>query len=166
MRGADNKEPEPAMAGWFTTLRSAPAKWRRRNRTERILLMEAFALLGLARLLVLTVPFRWLARTLGAHMRESAQDTASAELETARMIGQAVVSAAGNTPWESVCLPQAVAGLWMLKRRGIAATLYLGVVKTDRTPERMAAHAWLRCGDRILTGAAGHTQFTIVAMFS
>jgi hypothetical protein len=54
----------------------------------------------------------------------------------------------------------------MLKRRRIAATLYLGVAKDENKAEKLAAHAWLRCGDVILTGAHGHRQFTVVAMFS
>ena len=151
---------------WLTYLRSVPAKWRRRNRTERLLLLEAFVLLGIARLLVLTIPFRWLAVSLGARMRESAPEAPPADLQYARLIGQAVRSAAGNTPWESVCLPQAVTGQWMLKRRRIAATLYLGVAKADAKPEQLAAHAWLRCGEAIITGASGHRQFTVVATFA
>lgn len=147
-------------------LRDAPAKWRRRSGTERLLLLEAFALLGLARLLVLTIPFRWLALSLGQHMLESTQEVEPAVLQQARLIGQAVCSAANNTPWESVCLPQAVAGQWMLKRRRITGTLYLGVTKADTKPEQLAAHAWLRCGDYILTGRAGHRQFTAVASFA
>jgi hypothetical protein len=54
----------------------------------------------------------------------------------------------------------------MLKRRRIAATLYLGVAKKESDPEGLAAHAWLRCGDVILTGAAGHLHFTVVAAFA
>jgi len=151
---------------WMQYLRSVPAKWRRRNRTEQRLLLEAFVLLGVARLLVLCVPFRWLARTLGEHMRESAQEVASTEAELAMLVGRAVQAAANNTPWQSVCLPQAVTGQWMLKRRRIATTLYLGVMKAEHKPEQLAAHAWLRCGSRILTGAAGHRQYTVVSTFS
>lgn len=147
-------------------LHDVPAKWKRRNTTERLLLLEAFALLGIARLLVLTIPFRWLARLLGRHMQESPQTIDSAVLRQARMIGQAVCSAANNTPWESVCLPQAVVGQWMLKRRRIAGTIYLGVTKDEAIPEQLAAHAWLRCGGAILTGAARHRQFTVVSTFA
>lgn len=150
----------------LTYVRSVPIKWRKRNCTERLLLLEAFALLGVARLLVLTIPFRWLAVSLGTHMRESAPEAEPAELQQARLIGQAVRSAANNTPWESVCLPQAIAGQWMLKRRHVSATLYLGVVKADAKPGQLAAHAWLRCGVAILTGGTGHRQFTVVATFS
>jgi hypothetical protein len=156
----------PPMTPWFTSLKNAPAKWRRRNGTERLLLLEAFVLLGVARLLVLTIPFRWLAGSLGKHMQESVSTVEHADLRHAILIGQAVRSAAGNTPWESVCLPQAVTGKWMLKRRRIAGTLYLGVAKAEGTPEQLTAHAWLRCGDSILTGGPGHKQFTVVALFS
>lgn len=154
------------MTTWFKSLHDVPAKWRRRNRTERLLLLEAAVLLGIARLLVLTIPFRWLAGSLGKRMNESGTLIAEADLQLARLIGQAIRSAANNTPWKSVCLPQAVAGQWMLKRRRIAATLYLGVAKNENKTEKLAAHAWLRCGDAILTGAKGHRQFTVVATFS
>lgn len=150
----------------FKSISAIPAKWRRRSSTEKLLLLEAFVLLGMARLLVLTIPFRWLARTVGEHMQESQQQESADNLQRARLIGQAVCSAAGNTPWESVCLPQAVTGMWMLKLRGITGTLYLGVAKTETEPEQLSAHAWLRCGDLILTGASGHKQFTVVSTFS
>jgi hypothetical protein len=151
---------------WRQYIRAFPAKWRRRSRAERLLLLEAFALLGVARLLTLTIPFRWMAASLGKHMNESDNQSIPADLEQARLISQAVRSAANNTPWKSVCLPRAVAAQWMLKRRRIAATLYLGVTKDDKKPEKLAAHAWLRCGDVILTGAEGHRQFTVVSSFS
>lgn len=151
---------------WFKSFLDAPAKWRRRTRAERLLLLEAFALLGLARLLVLTLPFRWLAVTLGKRMNESGQQIDVSDLDHARMIGRAVRSASNYTPWQSVCLPQAAACQWMLRRRHIAGTLYLGVSKDDAKPEKLAAHAWLRCGNIILTGKDGHRQFTVVAMFS
>jgi hypothetical protein len=154
------------MPAWLKSLRAVPAKWRRRNCAERLLLLEAFALLGIARLMILAIPFRCLAVSLGRHMNESGEQVDPSALWYARMIGEAVRSAANNTPWKSVCLPQAVAAQWMLKRRRIAATLYLGVAKDEKRPERLAAHAWLRCGDIILTGSAGHCRFTVVATFS
>jgi len=151
---------------WLKSLKDAPAKWRRRSRAERVLLMEAVVLLGIARLAVLVLPFKWLAVTLGRHMKETGTETDPSVLPYVRMVGQAVRSAADNTPWESLCLPQAVAGQWMLKRRHIAGTLYLGVSKDKTKTEGLAAHAWLRYGNIILTGREGHRQFTVVATFS
>lgn len=150
----------------MTSLKNTYAKWRRRSRTERILLLEAFVLLAVARLGVLILPFRWLAKSLGHHMKETAESIQPADLQLARMIGWAVRSAANYTPWESVCLPQAVAAKWMIKRRGIPGTLYLGVMKDETKAEKLAAHAWVRCGQVILTGAKGHLQYTVVSTFS
>ncbi len=123
-------------------------------------------MLGIARLLVLTIPFRWLAPSLGEPKRESDTEMAPGEIRMARIIGQAIRSAAGNTPWQSVCLPQAVAAQWMLKRRRIAATLYLGLARPGKDADQLTAHAWLRCGQIILTGAPGHRKFTVVATFA
>jgi len=145
---------------------SAAAKWRRRTRAERLVLLEAFALLGLARFLVLALPFKWLAVSLGRHMKEADRQISVSDLNLARKVGQAVCAAANYTPWESVCLPQAVAAQWMLKRRHVAGTLYLGVAKDAAKPEKLTAHAWLRCGHLILTGREGHRQYTVVATFS
>jgi len=157
---------EAGKSSWLKSLKNAPAKWRRRSRTERMLLLEAFLLLGAARLGVLLLPFRWLAKSLGAHMTEADASIQTADLQLARMIGWAVRSIANYTPWESVCLPQAVAAKWMIKRRSIPGTLYLGVMKDEAKPEKLAAHAWVRCGQFILTGAKGHLQYTVVSTFS
>jgi hypothetical protein len=148
------------------TLGAAPAKWRRRTKEERLMLVEAFVFLGIARLGVLILPFRPLSRTMGEHMKESPRTTDAQTLRIARLIGQAVRSAAGNTPWQSVCLPQAITAQWMLKRRNIPGTLYLGVKTSPHPLTPLLAHAWLRCGGSILTGADGHSQFTVVSTFA
>ncbi|MDD4357378.1 MAG: lasso peptide biosynthesis B2 protein [Smithellaceae bacterium] len=157
---------EAGKSSWLKSLKDAPAKWRRRSRTERMLLLEASVLLGAARLGVLILPFRWLAKSLGQHMKETDESIQPGDLHLARMIGWAVRSGANYTPWESVCLPQAVAAKWMIKRRSIPGTLYLGVMKDETKPEKLAAHAWVKCGQVILTGAKGHRQYTVVSTFS
>jgi hypothetical protein len=151
---------------WFLTLSEVPVKWRRRTKKERVLLIEAFLLLGVARLAILVLPFKWLAFSLGKQRTESPRRISPEDAQKALMIGQAIRSAASHTPWESVCLPQAVVAQWMLKQHHISGTLYLGVAKEEAKPEKIAAHAWLRCGEAILTGAANHQQFVVVATFS
>ena len=151
---------------WFNTFQDAPAKWRRRSRAERLLLMEVFVLLSIARPAILVLPFKRLAVSLVRHRNETDMQISASDLNIARKVGQAVCSAANYTPWESACLFQAVAAQWMLKRRRIADTLYLGMAKDETKPEKLAAHAWLRCGSIILTGAEGHQQFTVVTTFS
>jgi hypothetical protein len=146
--------------------KEALAKWHRRSPAERWLRIEAFLLLGLARIMVVVLPFRILAATLGRHRMETDHQVSPPVTDLALKIGQAVRAAACHTPWKSVCLPQAVAAQWMLRRRGIAGTLYLGVAKDKTNPDKLTAHAWLRCGNQILTGAGGYQAFTVVTTFS
>jgi hypothetical protein len=154
------------MMQWLMLFRGAPARWRRRTGAERAVLLKAFALLGVARLAVLVLPFRWLAVSLGKRMGETDSTLEPSHLDYALMVGRAVRSAASLTPWESPCLAQAVAAKWMLSRRHVAATVYLGVAKDETKPEVLSAHAWIRAGHAILTGWEGHRRFTVVATFS
>jgi hypothetical protein len=50
----------------------------------------------------------------------------------------------------------------MLRRRGIHSTLYLGV---DRATG-FDAHAWVRVGRVIVTGAPEHRRFSVVSTFA
>jgi hypothetical protein len=67
-------------------------------------------------------------------------------------------------PWMSQCLVQAVAATWMLQRRRIPSTLYFGLAKDS--DGKLIAHAWVRSGERILTGAKGHHDYRVVATFA
>jgi hypothetical protein len=70
----------------------------------------------------------------------------------------------GYTPWNSNCLVQTIAAKLILQRRGVSSTLYLGVAPD--THEALQAHAWLRSGSIILTGAPGHRRYTVIATFT
>jgi hypothetical protein len=64
----------------------------------------------------------------------------------------------------SQCLVQAVAVTWMLQRSDIPSTLYFGVAKD--TGGGLKAHAWVRVGEKILTGAKEREDFSVVATFA
>ena len=117
-----------------------------------------------ARARVRLVPFRRWAHTLGSTSHASAAVVPADVRETADRVGWAVRTAARYAPFEAACLVQATAAKRMLARRGIETTLYLGVCR-DESRAFTRAHAWLRCGDRILTGAEGHDAFTVVSTF-
>jgi hypothetical protein len=131
---------------------------------DRRALLEAAALLGLARAAIPVVRFRRIAPLLGRHMAQTGARLPPGALEHVRRVGWSIEAAARRVPWESACLTQAVAAKLMLRRRGIASTLYLGV----RVPEGRAldAHAWLRAGDTIVTGRDGMQRFSVVATFA
>lgn len=137
-------------------------RFARLSATERGRLLEAVAALAVAGGLLKAVGFARLARRLGHHMAESPAVQDSTAIKTAGEIRWAVQAAAANVPWKPVCLPQAIAAQWMLRRRGIRSTLYLGV-----DPGRqLDAHAWVRVGDAVVTGGAGKDRFVVVSTFA
>jgi adenylylsulfate kinase len=104
-----------------------------------------------------------LTRHLGFSGVESSPAVPVPHLVEARRIAWAVQTASRYTPWKSNCLPSAIAAKYLLGRRGIASTLYLGAAFKART--ELEAHAWLRCGPLHVTGGAGHLRFGTVAVF-
>jgi hypothetical protein len=115
---------------------------------ERCLICEAALMLALARLIVVTVPFRLIAPWL---RRAPAEPSCDQKLLLA--VRQAVTIAARNVPWNAVCLPQALAAKSMLARRGWGSTFHLGA--TFDSNGKLIAHAWLVAGGQVVVGAAG-----------
>jgi len=126
--------------------------------TDRLLILEAMAMLGLARLIVVTSPFRfivpWLSRSPGARAGNDAM--------VAR-VRKAVTIAARNVPWNAVCLPQAMAAKAMLARRGCGSAFHLGA--NFNAQGKLIAHAWLVAGGAVVVGAAGVDDVTPLARF-
>ncbi len=136
-------------------------------KSRRGLVLEAYCLLGLCRFLIRYVPFRLTAaRWLGWFMAETVRSLPPTAAATAADVGWIVERLADHTPWESACLPQAMAAQHMLKRRGIGSTLYLGLARSDRRPTGHEAHAWLRCGEVVVTGEGEMGDFQSVACYA
>ena len=127
------------------------------------LLLEGVSLLILARLFLL-VPLQRLTLVLGQMGAESAHALDLPQIKMAGDIGRAVEIAAARLPGTWSCLAQAVAGKIMLRRRGIASTVYLGVSTANR--DKLRAHAWLRAGDVLVTGEEGINEFHMLTSFS
>ncbi len=144
---------------WPKLRRFLSLPWR-----TRLLLLEALLALLFARIAMAVLPFRRIAAWLGAEGWESSADAPADAEARAVEVGRAVTRVAPHVPWDSRCLAQALAGAWMLGRRGIPATLYFGVRKDPEQP--FSAHAWLRCGKRIVTGEPEHKTFEVIARFS
>jgi hypothetical protein len=155
------------MSGW--------RRWLTLNATDRLLLIEAAIVLGIARASTRLLPFHRTAALFGLQLRRS--ETAAAARPSpvgaapglpveAKRPAWAVSAVAARVPVAGTCLTQALAGSAILGRRGIATTVHLGVAIDPRDAERLTAHAWLRCGDAIVTGAAGSDRFTPLAAFA
>ncbi|MDT0121896.1 Transglutaminase-like superfamily protein [Paenibacillus polysaccharolyticus] len=131
--------------------------------TIRRLVWEAYILLGWARVQKAR-PFAKIAPRLGTPMVETPvtglNRTQVAEI---RNISKAVMIASKYTFWESQCLVMAIAAMKMLERRNIASTLYMGTARNKQG--QLMAHAWLRSGKLIVTGADTMDQYTVVGVF-
>lgn len=139
----------------------------------RTLVPIAFMLLGLARLAILALPFRIYAPLLGRRRPSSAdgdwrdQPPLDPRAEgRALAIKQAIRAAARLTPWQSVCLPQALVAATLMRSLGIGFAVHLGLARGDEGAGPMQAHAWTAAGGAIVTGAGQLGRYTRVASFA
>ena len=102
-------------------LRRKARAWRARPSEEKAWILPAYALLGVSRAALLTVPFRRIAPLLGHDLRTAPVVPLVDERqgERALHIGRAVRTAARYTPWESKCLAQAMTARVLLGVVGI-----------------------------------------------
>ena len=125
---------------------------------RRVYLREAAVMLVAARLAVRFVSparlFAWAARPPRRLHRFAAEETSWVSW---------AVEHVGAMPWINAgCLPRALAAQAMLRRRGIASRLCLGVA---REAGGIGAHAWVEVGDNKIIGAAEAPAFTRLADF-
>jgi len=128
-------------------------------------LAEATVWLALARVAILVTGFRALSRRLGVPMQESTETDDDRHRPVLRRIRWGIAAVSRRAPWRCMCLEQAVAAKMMLRRRGIASTLYLGVAR-QQTGASIQAHAWVRCGSYYLSGGEDHARYAVVSTFA
>ncbi len=125
----------------------------------------AWLLLGVARVLVVAVPFTRFSASLGVPIASPWIPLPTpAQQHRARLIGLAVTTAARHTPWTSNCLPQALVAHWLLAAFGIPSAVFLGVQRIPQT-RGLQAHAWVSTGRIHVTGGDGFRAHTVVATF-
>ncbi len=76
-------------------------------------------------------------------------------------VADKVARVARRVPWESRCLAQAMTAQRLLKKYGLKSTLYLGAGRDPENKEKMAAHAWVRCGTVYVCGGNGEEYATV-----
>jgi hypothetical protein len=128
---------------------------------DYILFVEAWFLLHFAKLVILLMPFKKIASRMGRLQIESTHDLQSMEKTT--QIEHAVRRASRYTLHDSKCYDQALTAKALLGQCSLPATIYFGLAK--ESDNQLIAHAWVRCGNSIITGRAGVERFTVVACF-
>jgi len=140
--------------------------WRVRRR-EKLLFVEACILLVLSNLSVKTVAFRHIDRYLRAQCNNDPRtgiDRHSDSKDDIKLVNLSLSRAVNVFPWKSLCLSRSIAGLIMLRRRGIPAVLLAGVKPLEDSS--LHAHAWIRFGDGVIDRNVGehsdNSAFTVL----
>ena len=134
--------------------------WRARASTA-----EAIALLVVARLLVAKVGLARWRSSLGRPSRPEAGDPSlrlPANL-VPRRLARAVERAARRLPGENLCLAQAMALQWMLRRRRLGGMLVIGVRPALSRGGLDDLHAWVVRQGEVLIGATAEPHHPIFA---
>ncbi|GAB5522878.1 MAG: hypothetical protein Roseis2KO_07500 [Roseivirga sp.] len=101
---------------------------------------------------------------MGHEGKESPEEAATEGQEELTRLASAILAVSKYTFWKSNCFPQALCAHWILKRSRKAHTIYFGIKRDE--PDKMEAHAWLRVGNRIVTGIKGHKEYTVLGKFA
>jgi len=125
---------------------------------DKRLLLGAAGWLAVARVWLLVLPFRELAGRLG-----TGAASVEADPEWLERIARAVGAAAAHVPWRSDCFPQSIAAYQLLKRRGYASTIHLGVERAGEGELR--GHAWVTCGQVTVTGGREVERYAEIHRF-
>ena len=116
---------------------------------------------GWYRFSMLYVPFRRMAPRIGQKGYETPKEKiTAADLNHVSWIVPAVCR---RTPWQSMCMVQALTAKRLLNKRGFPCTLYMGVARDENG--KMIAHAWLRCGTDFVTGGNGHLRYAVTGIY-
>lgn len=121
-------------------------RWSRLSGAERRAFVEAWLLLGLTKAGLVALPFGVLRGMLDRY-----GDRASRRHLLPEQAAWAVAAAARRLPGGATCLPQALACNAILRRRGYAPRLRIGVAARD-DKEALRGHAWVEMDDRVIIG--------------
>jgi hypothetical protein len=159
--------------------RNLSALWRKLKKFfilpigKKLILAEAFFMLGAGRFSVLLCPFDKIKMKVESNIAKLKhkykltknanvlENTGSGkQLEDVFAVKWAVMVMSRYTPWKSNCFAQALAAHYMLGRRGLITSMHFGLAKKDT--EEIAAHAWLLCNDIVVTGEREKKKFDTV----
>lgn len=140
---------------------------------EKLWILFLMPVSGIARAALLVIPFRYLSRCFGMHHQNIPLSVIvpQQQLQMAWRIGRVCELVSRYTPWQSMCLVQAIMAKTLLSLYRIPCVLYFGVAKTPSDPpsgdddKALKAHAWLMVGPWIITGRGNQQAFTVVSTF-
>lgn len=132
----------------------------------KIWCLPVWLLLGISRLVILTVTFRRLAPYLGHAVGRQAYShlLTPEQHRRAIQVSRVIRLASRYCPWVANCFPQAVTARLLLGVYRIPYALYFGLAKDAETGE-FKAHAWVVAGYVPVTGGNSFTEYTTVGCY-
>lgn len=126
---------------------------------HKLLLLETVTCLAAAGLAVKFLPFGRAILTGSVPLRNQPP---AHRLSPISQVGKYVPAIAKRVPWRSVCLQQALAAQFMLRRRGVDARLHYGVANDG---PGLHAHVWVTADDQDVVGGVEAATFKKVATY-
>lgn len=123
----------------------APPPWR-----WRALVAESMVRLAVSRLLVRLLPLRWWRSWLG--LPGPVAQGSGAASTASWILARAVRRGAARLPFQTKCLPRAIALHTMLRRRGLPSRMVIAVLDPRRRGTADDLHAWVESDGEILIG--------------
>ena len=109
-------------------------------------------------------PMRWYTNKMGVKGNETPFSIDENDLLFVKRVEKTMRRVQKYLPFKIKCFSAALTAKTLLKRNNIKSTIYLGVKKSNN--EKMIAHAWLRCGNIIVTGKEEMNNFSPLVFFS
>lgn len=127
-----------------------------------LLVAEAVILILFARILLAFLPFSRVTPLLSHSQGKT--ELQGGQRRAARMwVKKAIFAAWKRLPLENTCFHRAIAAHFMLRRRGVATTLYYGAA---RLPQRgLSGHVWLQDGEVGIVGYHISKEYHKLARF-
>lgn len=122
-------------------------------------------LLPKSRLAIKKAPFKILAARIGVLSDLKEQSATQVQMDEALQIGRLIRGMGKFMPFRTMCFEQALSCAEVLRSKGISYCIHFGVKKDKKVPDGLEAHAWLQCGNEIVTGKRGHRQYQRLSSF-
>jgi hypothetical protein len=90
-------------------------------------------------------------------------ERSASQAQQAHSLARIVGAAAANGPYRATCLPQSLTVWWLLRRRGIASELRIGVRKEANC---FLAHAWVEVEGVVFEGVVLNDQQDVPQRFA
>jgi len=132
---------------------------------QKRLIIEILLCLIITKTLLRFIPFKKISAGLGNPNQESPSELSPHHHREADQIKQMINKVGRHVPAKNKCLVEAIAAKWMFNRRRIPSTLYLGAKPNKQLAKSFYVHAWLRCGDVIVTGEKKISEFKTLSTF-